>query len=122
VANFVKLAATALRLIEKNGRAVSIRKVTTAVPPDPTKPWIPGVEVTADTACVGAFFDSDRSYITGQLIPEDTSLVLIAADGLGVTPIGKDRLVDGADVWEITSVGTLKPADVTLLFELMVKK
>lgn len=120
--DFASLAATALRLIEANGRAISIRKVTTAAPPDPAKPWIPGAEGTADTAAIGVFFDTERSAITNETIPADQSVLLVAASGLGVTPIGKDRVVDGSDVWEVVKVNTLKPGATVLLYELMVKK
>ncbi|MEE8518140.1 MAG: hypothetical protein V3S98_03330 [Dehalococcoidia bacterium] len=121
MADFVALAATALRLITANGRAISIRKVTTAAPPDAAKPWEPGSESVADTATIGVFLDTERSFISGGLIPTDQSILLIAADGLAVTPINKDRIVDGSDVWEITNVETLKPGAIVLLYELMVK-
>lgn len=122
MADFAALAATALRLIADNGRAISIRKVTTGVPGDPATPWIPGSESTVDTATIGVFLDTERSFITGELIPTDQSVLLIAASGLGVTPINKDRIVDEGDTWEIINVETLKPATTVLLYELMIRK
>ena len=121
MADFAALAATALRLITANGRAISIRKVTTAAPPDADKPWEPGSESVADTATIGVFLDTERSFITGELLPTDQSTLLIAADGLAVTPLNKDRIVDGSEIWEITNVATLQPGDTVLLYELMVK-
>ncbi len=121
--DYVALATTAQELILEFGRAVSVRKVTTAAPGDPAKPWVPGAEATADTDVTGAFLDTQRSFITGELIPSDESVLLLSASELGaVVPINKDRIVDGSDVWEVTKVDTLKPADVALLYELRIKK
>lgn len=121
--DFVALATTAKELIAEFGRAVSLRKVTTDTPADLAKPWVPGAEATADTAAIGVFLDTQRSFITGELIPADQSVVFLSASELGsVVPIGKDRLVDGSDTWEIVTVNTLKPANTVLLYELMVKK
>ncbi len=120
---YTEMAATAEELIKEFGRTVSVRKVTTGAPADVAKPWVPGAEKTADTVTKGVFLETKRSFITGEVIPEDMSLVLIAAKNLGtIVPIGKDRLVDGSDVWEISDVETLKPADIALLYELMVEK
>ncbi len=118
---YTEMAATAEELIKEFGRTVSVRKVTTGAPADVAKPWVPGAEKTADTVTKGVFLETNRSFITGEVIPEDKSLVLLSAKNLGnIVPIGKDRLVDGSKVWEIDTVETLKPADITLLYELMV--
>lgn len=123
MADYAELAAVAQELILEFGRPVSLRKVTTASAPDPSKPWVPGAEATADAVCVGVFLDTERSFLSGEEIPEDQSIVLVDAKTLGaVVPIGKDRVVDGADVWEVVTVLTLRPADVALLYELRVKR
>ena len=120
---YTEMAATAEDLIKEFGRTVSVRKVTTGAPADVAKPWVPGAEKTADTVTKGVFLETKRSFITGEVIPEDKSLVLLSAKNLGnIVPIGKDRLVDGSKVWEIDTVETLKPADIALLYELMVEK
>ncbi len=120
---YTEMAMTAEDLIKEFGRAVSLRKVTTGAPADAAKPWVVGAESTSDTVARGVFLDTKRSFITGEVIPEDMSLVLLSAKALGtVVPIGKDRLVDGTDVWEVVKVETLKPGDVALIYELMVEK
>lgn len=121
--DYANLAAVALRLIQANGRAVSLRKVTTGAPGDSAKPWVPGAEATADTTATGVFLDTQRSFITGELIPTDESVLLLSASELGaLVPINKDRIVDGSDVWEVTKVDTLEPGDTALLYELRIKK
>ncbi len=120
--DYVELATVAQELILEFGRAMSVRKVTTAVPGDPDTPWVPGAESVADTAVNGVFLETKRSHITGEMIPEDRSLLLLSASELGaVVPIGKDRIVDGAKVWEVLRVETLKPGATALIYELQVK-
>ncbi len=120
--DYTALATVAQELIEEFGRAMSVRKVTTGAPGDADKPWLPGAEGTADTATTGVFLDTEKSFITGELIPTDQSVLLIAASGLAVIPINKDRIVDGSEIWEITKVTILKPGATVLLYELMVKQ
>lgn len=121
--DYVALGVVAQELIEEFGRAMSIRKVTTAAPGDPAKPWVPGAESTVDTAGFGVFLETQRSFLTGELIPADESLILLSATEFGaVVPINKDRIVDGSDVWEIVQTNTLKPGATVLIYELRVKK
>jgi cyclophilin family peptidyl-prolyl cis-trans isomerase len=126
------LAETAAKLIAKNGRPVTIRrKVITAG--DPTKPWGSAGDTTTitDFPTTGAFFDESaadletRVSTVGRLaltaLETNTSVVYIAAEGLGVAPTIADELIDGDRTLEIKQVGTIKPGNEVFVYLLKVE-
>jgi hypothetical protein len=128
VADFVKLAATAKRLIEKNGRTLSLYKRSTT-PANALQPWRGTAAADADgdpldlIVCVvpasGSGFGRER-VVDGELAEAFSEVGLIAASSV---PAGVDlerfsSLVDGKRAWKINKVGKLQPADVPLVFVL----
>ncbi len=137
MADFVKLAATAKKLVEENGRLVTLfrKSRTPAVAgepwrgPDPATPDPTGgigpVLVAFVPATGGGFgkllFDSDET-----LRVKIDQVGLLASDSvLALTPPRTleqveeaDTLRDGSKVYKIRSVGHLKPADTSLLLVL----
>jgi len=128
VADFVKLAATAKRLIEKNGRTVSLYKRSTT-PANTLQPWrgTTALDATGDPldviACVvpaaGSGFGR-RRIVDGELAEAFEQVALVAASSV---PDGADlerfsTMVDGKRAWKIDAVDKLQPADVPLVFVL----
>lgn len=119
--NFARLMA---RLVQKNGRSVSIRRNTGNVPVSVGEPWKGVVPLVEDTPHTAAFLDHDlRSLLI--LLPdvadertdvarEIDRLVLVPkllADGSEL-PYALDiahKLVDGSTIWNITRVVEIKP-------------
>jgi hypothetical protein len=129
--NFVDLAA---RLINKNGRSVTLTQTT--ITPDPTEPW-KILTTTGTTATVKAvFFLNEQSdflailtQVAGrgdqevtQALGEKSLQVLIAAKGLPFVPTPTDTLVDGDNTWEITRVNPTKPGPTPVMYELQVSR
>lgn len=137
MADFVKLAATAKRLVEANGRdAVLFKKDRT--PANAAEPWR-GPDLAAPTPVGGigpvkvAFVPATGGGFGKLLFDTDDSLRvkidevgLLAVDSVtALTPAATaedveeaDTLRDGSKVYKIVSVGHLKPADTSLLFVL----
>ena len=129
--NYVKLAATAKRLIEAAGRTCTLRKSNLAVV-DPGKPWRApaspptapdgGAVITVKVAFVppeGSGFGFER-VVDGELADTYDQVGLVAADSL---PAGTNLEVfstveDRGRAWRILRVGRLQPGDVPLVFML----
>lgn len=120
MATYVKLRATAQRLIQKNGRTITYRqKGGTLV--DVTKPWL---GTTGDTTLTpkAAFIDYEQSDVRGQLVQAGDKQVLIAADDLpGITPGNQDSIEDGSIRWGIVSVNAIDPSDAPIVYEFHVR-
>lgn len=138
--DFVKLASTAQRLVEANGRdAVLFKKDRT--PANAAEPWR-GPDLTAPDPAAGigpvkvAFVPASGSGF-GKLLFDSEETLRVKIDEVGLlavksvtdlTPAAtaedveqSDTLRDGTHVYKIVSVGHLKPADISLLFVLGLK-
>lgn len=132
--NYVKLAATAQRLIEANGRDVTLYKKE-LTPAAAAKPWRGVPASTAPESTMGpikiAFVPvggSGLGYLlqdeNGQVSKEITQEGLMAADSitaLSPPPTELDpklysTVVDGSRAFRIVKIGELKPGDTSLIF------
>ncbi len=114
--NFVDLMD---RLIQKNGRAVSIRRQTGTTLKDPSRPHLGSTEDTTDTPTKGVFLDNDSRdlllMLPGQpdqrtiLEREIDRLLMIPGKGLSFEIETEHVIVDGDKVWQITQVNKLQP-------------
>lgn len=135
MADFVKLAATAKRLVEKNGREVRLVKGNRTAS-DPAKPWrgsdaapTPakgGASVTAIACFVPASGDGLGRLVqdtTGALVSAFDQVALVASDSVaGVDLTGFDKVVDRDELWRIIVRGELRPAGTSLLWVLGLKR
>lgn len=126
MADFAKLAATAQRLIEKNGRTVSFFKRSTT-PASSGQPWrgTAALDATADPvdarACFvppsGSGFGRTR-VVDGELAEAFEQIALVAASSFpaDVDPERLSSILDGKRSWRIDNVDKLQPADVPLVY------
>lgn len=139
--DFVKMAAVAKRLIEANGRDVTLYK-RDRTPAVAGEPWR-GPDSTPtppDGLVIGpvkmAFVPATGSGFGKLLFSGDETLMqkidevgLLAADSIEdlVPPFADtdieaiDTLKDGTRIYKVVEVGHLKPADKSLLFVLGLK-
>lgn len=127
--DFNRLAATAKRLIEANGRDITFEQ-SDRTPSDATKPWRgvnqPNVAagqatVTVKAAVVpstGGRFGRTRTA-DGDLVQTHDEVALVASDSLpsGVDLKQYDRVVDDTRSWRIVGVQELRPATKSVIFE-----
>lgn len=118
--DYVKLAATAERLIEANGRSVTVTQQG-QTPTDPTKPWrgqstpvrdsVVGIAVVVDPATMGYEVQNVDNVKRADM------LVLFAANNDGGKSLENfDTITDGSIVWKILRTQVLKPGATRLLY------
>lgn len=121
--DFTKLAATAQRLISKNGRVVTFVKRTASVL-DPSQPWKGSVdsEETVDLSCV--FVTPNQVRIFGLSALGDAvgfQDMIAFSEQLIITFPGENNLREYQTIrddginWNVTAYQFLKPATVNLL-------
>lgn len=119
MARFDSAIALAKKLILKNGEAAILRRTTSTTPPDPTKPWKPGVG-TSDFPVSAVWLSAERSLVDGALIEAGSQVVLIPASDLGSTvpDASTDRILRASgQSWKIKEVKTLSPNGQLILHE-----
>jgi len=128
VVDYVKLAATALRLVTNNGKSITIAKLGTT-PSDVAKPWRGPADQRspyADSETVMAVevpLAGLGKMISKSDIPDGVKDFYLVAPGLTTPALNDfDELVDGSTTYRIVSVNVLKPADVVLLYAIGVQK
>ncbi len=132
--DFTRSAKTAKRLIEKNGRLVTLYKKD-RTPANAVQPWR-GSDATPtppDGKVIGpllmAFVPPTGGGFGKMLFDSDETLLrkldqigLLATDsvtalGLTADDVEKaDTLKDGTKIWKIIQVGHLQPADTSVMF------
>jgi hypothetical protein len=132
MANYTKLAATAKRLIEKNGAAVTLRRPPTEQAVlNASQPWRgndPAAAANAggqvEQAAKAVLLDWKLADGSADTTRRGMKRALVAANSVpGVDLADYTALVDPAGtVWKIDGVNPLAPGGITLLFELTLKK
>lgn len=125
MANYVKLAATAKRLIELNGRTVTlVRKTRTAA--DAAKPWR-GPSGTGNTTVAtpkAVIYPAVEKNEDGALVSRGFEKAMIAHDSLSpkqdLTDI--DAIVDGGVTYKVIKAYRIGPGDTTIHYEFDLKR
>ncbi len=124
--DFVSLANTAKTLVDENGRTITLRELETTSS-DPAKPWKAATDprnpLASSIVRVGAFVPLSSASKLGLTIDKEMMVkraaqVMLVAPGAVETIDYSifDEVLDGTDVWRITFMEVLKPADTTLLY------
>lgn len=136
--DYAKMAQTALRLIEANGRVVDVVRIQRQ-PADPAKPWrgpnTPRVEDGSETEDVDkitvlASFVEPSSLVRFGFKSEELDgtrrveeVALIAAASLGGRDLTDfDEINDGAVAYKIELIRRIAPADVALLYMVGIRR
>jgi len=127
--DYVALAATATRLVEANGRALSFIRLEDT-PTDANEPWRGNTAPRnlADSVVLGsgvAVPPSSAStlgiHVTDDHFLKRAEQILICVADSDIE--NYDEVIDeGSTVWKITGVEKLRPATTTLLFFVGVKR
>lgn len=117
--DYSKPAATAQRLLERFGRAVTLTRKTPGAY-DPAT-GAPGAGTTATHAGTAALFDYQQKDIDGTHIRVGDQRAYIAPD-LAVTPQTGDTLTVGGDTWSVIASRPLAPAGVIVLHDVQVRR
>lgn len=114
--------ATAKRLIDKYGRAVTYqRRSVNEI--DPLKPWL-GVTQRASQALAvfATFIEFEHREIDNEIIMRgDKRCLLAAADFSTFRPDPGDEILDGTVTWSILNVKTIQPGSLDVLYDVHVR-
>lgn len=123
--DFARAVALAQRLINKNGRSVTIQRLD-ATAADSNKPWRGAGEPTvAQEVPQKAVFLPSSGTDLGGLVTDDELLkraeqVCLVAGDTDLT--GFNIISDDSIKWKIEWIQVLKPADVIVLYAIGVKR
>jgi hypothetical protein len=129
--DYVSFQNLAERLIEANGRDLSLVRRDQVNLTDPTKPWRGSTEVDTITVVVkGVFIDFEKEDFDGSLVRRGDKRVLIAAKS--VTDEGGnasnlkiedyDHILDAGVRWKIITVETIEPGPLRIMFDIQVRQ
>lgn len=122
MADFVKLAATAQRLIAANGRPVTIVKFG-STSADDSKPWRGRREYhEAEVAGRGVFVPESVVNNPDGVKRENEFLLFAANDDGGHELETFDAIEDGGRTWKIVQATLLEPGSTRLLYEFEVAR
>lgn len=126
--DYVKLAATALRLITKNGKTITVTKLNTTAS-DANKPWRGAVDprsppaATASVKAVEVAPGSLGKLISKGDIPADVETAFMVAPELTTAALDDfDELTSDGTIYSIGKIIKIKPASVVMLYIFMVAK
>lgn len=122
------LAAVAKRLIDREGRDISIVKLDED-PADPTKPWrssaAPRGSAATAVAGKGVFVplsgsDLGLTFTSGD---EDSTVCLFPGSSDGGNQLEDfDEIIDGSQRWRIAETQVLQPGATRLLYAFLVQR
>lgn len=124
--DYAKIVLLVQRLITKNGRECTLRKLT-AEAADPDKPWkgagVPDVE--SSVVVRGVFVPASgealgHEFISKELLARASEVLLVAPNGTALETY--NMLYDNLLQWKIDWCYVLKPADLPLLYAYGVKR
>jgi hypothetical protein len=115
------LAKSALALISRRGRTVTLRQVDVGTY-DPQLNDFTKNDQT-DTTVKAVVTDYLQREVDGDLILLGDKRVLIAASGLTDAPMVGDYIIEGSgSQYRVMSVITVQPGEVAMLYKLQVRK
>lgn len=120
--NYSKTANTADKLLKRFGKSWTIKSITPGVY-DPNTNTSTPVEVDATAnAVLLDYSNNGMTNAENSMILVGDKKMLVAAKGLPFVIKANDICVSGSEQWRVVNVQELKPADVTVIFELQVRQ
>jgi len=129
--NYASFRLLAERLIEENGRDLSLVRRDQGNPVDPAKPWRDSTEAAEITVVVkGVVIEFDKEDFDGSLVRRGDKRILIADksvidEGGSATNLqieDYDHILDGSTRWKILDANTIDPGDTRIMFDLQVRQ
>lgn len=117
--------ALAKRLLKKKGQPVTLRSLTAAPAPDPSKPWYPGANAPTDWTVDAVFLGYEQKYIDGEQVQMGDQQVYMPAfdtSGAAILPEEEGLVIRGAETWKIVALKPLNPAGDPVMYELQVRQ
>lgn len=129
--DYVAFQLLAERLINENGRPLTLQREDQVNAADPAEPWrAPAITEQVTLAVVGVFIEYEKEDFDGSLIRRGDKRVLVAAKDTEDVQTGNenikvedfDTLLDGTVVWKIITVETIEPGSLRIMYDIQVRK
>lgn len=124
-ANFQLLAE---RLINENGRSLTLVRRDQGNPVSPTEPWRASTDASEISFPVlGVFIEYEKEDVDGTLVKRGDKRLLVAAKDIEDTaPANEnvedyDEVVDGGESWRIMDVNVIEPGATRILYDIQVR-
>lgn len=120
-ASHLRLAATAVRLIQKHGRSLVFQEARAVA--DSNKPWR-GPDLDADPTsitAIGAVVDYDLSEIDGNAVLRGDKRCLTSLGG-ETNPRLFKTVLDGGKIWRVISINTINPGEVMIVHDIQLRQ
>lgn len=120
--DYANLATVAKRLIDENGRDVTLRKIDRGHA-NPAEPWRAPDITNIDVGPIkGVLVPFNANDIDETLVRAEDKKALISANDGGVNLIEEfDVLLDGSEEWKIVNVKVINPGDTRVIYILQVR-
>ncbi|WP_434033589.1 hypothetical protein [Cupriavidus sp. a3] len=118
-----EMATLADELLREFGKALTLRRVVPGAY-DPASGT--SAETVTDYQGTGALFEyamlaAGQTWIPSTLIEVGDKQCLLSPAGMPLPTTG-DKLLDGAEVWQVQNVKAVNPAGTPVLYELQIRK
>lgn len=128
--NFVSFQNLAERLIEENGRTISLVRRDQGNPTDPAKPWRGSTEADEITVVVkGVFIEYEKMDFDGSLVRRGDKRLLVAAKSVTDESSASnlkiedyDHVLDAGVRWKIITAELIEPGDLRIMFDIQVRQ
>ena len=129
--NYTSFRSLAERLIEANGRSLTLVRRDQGNPTDSDKPWRDSTEAdTVSTTLTGLFVEYEKEDFDGSLIRRGDKKILIAAksvedesaSSVNVKIEDYDHILDGTVRWKIVAVDLIEPGPSRVMYEIQVRQ
>ncbi len=129
--NFANLKALAERLVEANGRNLTLVRRDQGNLVDPTEPWRGSTEAAEISFVVkGVFTEFEKEDIDGSLVRRGDKRVLIADQSVidesgGASNLkieDYDHILDDGVRWKILSVENIQPGPIKIFYDVHVRQ
>ena len=129
--NYANFRTVAERLIEENGRDLSLVRRDQGNPVDSAKPWRDSTEAATITVIVkGVIIDFDKEDVDGSLVRRGDKQVLISdksvidegGSAANLKIEDYDEVLDAGVRWKIIQANTIEPGDTRIMYDLQVRQ
>lgn len=129
--DYVAFRNLAERLIEANGRTLSLVRRDQGNPTDPSKPWRGSTEAGEIVVVVqGIVIEFEKEDFDGTLVRRGDKRILIADksvidEGGSATNLkieDYDHVLDGGTRWKIMTAELIEPGPLRIMFDLHVRQ
>lgn len=111
--DYNRAIATAKRLIRENGREMRLISTT-----ETGNPWEEQVITETETVFMAAQTEFSQADQTKWTIATGDIKILIAGNQLPTTPYINQRLIDGADEYQVKNIETVRVGEPVILWKL----